>query len=78
MTPNLLYTYCPFFAGIFLWDTKQKHFALSLLPATVHENWSVKLLAAALEFWLVLFWVVSGHFGSYHSITFVRTIHVSI
>ena len=34
--------------------------------------------AAAVEFWLIVFWVAVGHFGSVHCITFVRTVQTSL
>ena len=78
MTPMMLYTYCPFFTAIFLLDTTQAQFVFSLLPRTAHDSMTLKLIAAAMEFWLMLFWVAASHFGVIHSITLVRTIQTSL
>ena len=77
MIQTMLYTYCPFFTGIFL-DTTREQFAFSLLPRTMQQRWPLTLLAAVLELWLVLFWVTAGHFGSFCTITFEWTVQTAL
>ena len=78
MTPILLYTFCPFFTAIFLLDTTQTQFLFSLLPPTAHDSMPLKLLAASMEFWLMLFWFAAKQYGGFRNITFVRTVQTSL
>ena len=77
-TPGMVYSLCFFFTGIFLLDTTQKQFAFSLLPQEAHECWTLKFVAAMMEFWFVLLLIATSHFYAVHNITFIRTVQTSL
>ena len=75
ISPSVVYGFTPIPAAIFLWNGPSKQFLFAVLPATAQRSQALRLLAAAYEFHVVLMWMaIIGHFGTFHSITFLRVI----
>ena len=74
LIPFMVYSLCPFMAGLFLLNPSAKQFGFSRLPAEYREGSAVKILAAACEFYIVMMWMAMAHFGAYHALTCLKVV----
>lgn len=72
LIPFMTYSLCPFITALFLLDPSDSQFAFSLLPNDHGVSMVVKLLVAACEFYIVMMWMATAHFGAYHILTFLK------
>ena len=77
-TSYMLYAFCPIIAGLFLLLSDDKQFAFSLLPTEMQESWTMKYIAAAVEFRFFYILMAMAHFGSFHCITFIRSVQTAL
>ena len=78
LTPFMLYSFVPFFLGMFLLDTTDQQWAFSLLPTQIQERWLSKILATLLEIRVAHFMLAISHFSTFHCITSLRTIQTAL
>ena len=74
ISPFAIYGFSPLPAGVFLWNGSSRQFVFDLLPAVAQTSVTLRLLAAAYEFHVVLMWMAVSHFGTFHCITLLRVI----
>ena len=74
LIPVMVYSLCPFMAGLFLLIPSAKQFGFSRLPAEYHERSALRILAAACEFYIVMMWMAMAHFGAYHALTCLKVV----
>ena len=78
LAPVLLYSLIPLFVGFFLWNSDDNQFAFSLLPLKMRESWTIKSLAATIEFRFIHFMFAMAHLAAFHGVTFVRTVQTAL
>ena len=76
LTPFMLYSFVPFFLGMFLLDTTDQQWAL--LPTQIQEWWWPKMLATLMEFRVAHFMLAIAHFSAFHCVTSLRTIQTAL
>ena len=74
IAPCTVYCFAPLLNTLFLWRSSSNQFVFALLPATVQQSMVLRLVAAAYEFHVVIFWMAVAQCGFFHWIAFLRVI----